>query len=313
MRVLWGRCYEGDGAPAYWPWMQILRAYVHGCDAETLAAEMGAGVVDIAQIVPEIRDRLPSLPSPATMDPAQARFRLFDSITTFLKKVASRRPLVLVLDDLHWADMPSLLLLQFLAHAMESARLLVLGTYRDVAVEPQHPLFQTLGELARQHVTRQLVLSGLTDHDLATYIEMTAGIAPAAGLVAELAHATDGNPFFGGEVVRLLIAEGGTERLQSEARWARTIPPGVREVIGRRLARLSGTCHEMLRIGAVMRPEFGLVILESTSAVDRSPFPSTLRCNAECYACFIRSGRTAFNGQLLTRAVPERRSWRCRR
>ena len=230
---------------------------------------MGPGAADIAQVVPEIATRLAEPSGPATAGPGAGALppvRQHHHLPEDGRRAAA---LVLVLDDLHWADTPSLLLLQFLAHAMESARLLVLGTYRDVEVEPQQPLFQTLGDVARQQVTRRLVLSGLTERDLATYIEMTAGIAAAPRLVAEIAHETEGNPFFVAEVVRLLIAEGGIERLQSETRWSRTIPQGVREVIGRRLARLSAACHETLRIGAVIGREFGVNILESTSAVSR--------------------------------------------
>src|SRR5581483_9405278 len=109
-RVLVGRSYEGEGAPAYWPWVQMARGYINDRGAEEAAAEMGAGAADIAQVMSEIRDLIPGLGEPPdTTDPEQARFRFFDSITTFLKNIAQRDPLVLVLDDLHWADTPSLL------------------------------------------------------------------------------------------------------------------------------------------------------------------------------------------------------------
>jgi len=139
-QVLWGRCYEGEGAPAYWPWVQAIRSYVHDRDPKVLLSEMGSGAADIAQIVSEVRDRLPGLPAPPSLDPEQARFRLFDGITTFLKNATKGEPLVLVLDDLHWADKPSLLLLQFLARELRGARLLVIGTYRDIELGRQHPL-----------------------------------------------------------------------------------------------------------------------------------------------------------------------------
>jgi predicted ATPase len=135
MLVLWGRCWEGNGAPAFWPWVQIIRAYVQQSDVGTLATDMGAGAPHIAHIVAEVRERLPRLPSLPALDPEQARFSLFDSLTTCFKRAASRTPLLLVLDDLHWSDPPSLLLLQFLARGIRNSRLLVLGAYRDVEVD----------------------------------------------------------------------------------------------------------------------------------------------------------------------------------
>ena len=109
-QVLCGRCYEEEGAPPYWPWVQIMRNYVQQAGAELLTAEMGPGAADIAEIVLEIKGKLPDLETPPALEPEQARFRLFDSITTFLKNAAQSKPLMLVLDALHWADRSSLIL-----------------------------------------------------------------------------------------------------------------------------------------------------------------------------------------------------------
>ena len=121
VHVLWGRCYEGEGAPPFWPWIQILRRYLTSSTPETLRAEIGAGAAALAQVIPEIRQRLADLPSLPALEPAQERFRFFDSLTTFLKNAAQRRPLVLIFDDLQWADTPSLLLLQFVAREVPTA------------------------------------------------------------------------------------------------------------------------------------------------------------------------------------------------
>ncbi len=149
-QVLWGRCYEEQGAPPYWPWVQAIRSYVRDIEPEQLRSNMGAGAADIAEVVSDVREQLPGLGTPIQLEPEQARFRLFDSITAFLKNAARRKPLVLVLDDLHWADHPSLLLLEFVARELANARVMVIGTYRDVEVSRQHPLSQTLGELTRE-------------------------------------------------------------------------------------------------------------------------------------------------------------------
>ena len=267
-QVLWGRCYEGEGAPAFWPWVQLIRAYVHDRDPRALRSEMGAGAPDIAQVVSEVRERLPDLPAPLPLEPEAARFRLFDSITTFLKNAATAQPLVLILDDLHWADKPSLLLLQFLARELSGARarLLVLGAYRDVELGRHHPLAQTLAALGREQLSERIVLRGLTEQDVARFIELNAGLTPPAGLAAAVFRETEGNPFFVNEVVRLLVADGRLARPEAVKSWTVNIPESVREVVGRRLDHLSETCNRTLTVAAVIGREFGLDVLERVGA-----------------------------------------------
>ncbi len=264
-QVLWGRCYEGEGAPAFWPWVQAIRSYVYERPAETLLSELGTGAANIAQIVSEVRERLPGLPSPPAMEPEQARFRLFDSITTFLKNGARAQPLVLMLDDLHWADKPSLLLLQFLARELRDTRFFVLGSYRDIELGRQHPLSHTLAELAREQLSQRIVLRGLGKGDVGRFIELTAGIEPPTGLVTTVYRETEGNPFFVKEVVSLLASERRLEDVSSAAAWTVTIPQSVREVIGRRLDQLSAECNQVLTIASVIGREFALDTVERVS------------------------------------------------
>ncbi len=267
VQVLWGRCYEGEGAPAYWPWVQIIRSYVRDKEPKELMSEMGPGAADIAQVVSEVKERLPGLPAPPTLEPEQARFRLFDSITTFLKNASKDTPLMVVLDDLHWADKPSLLLLQFLARELRGSRLLVLGTYRDVELRRQHPLAQTLGELNRENLSQRILLRGLTEHDVRRFVEVTAGTSPPATLVQAVYRETEGNPFFVNEIVRLLVADGRLEHAEAVTTWSVTIPQSVKEVVGRRLDHLSEECNKVLTIGSVIGREFGLRVLEKVSDV----------------------------------------------
>ncbi|MEE8346454.1 MAG: AAA family ATPase, partial [Dehalococcoidia bacterium] len=266
-QVLWGRCYEGEGAPAYWPWVQVVRSYVHDRDPKELMSEMGPGAADIAQVVSEVGERLPGLPAPPTLEPDQARFRLFDSITTFLKNASKSQPIVLVLDDLHWADKPSLLLLQFLARELRGARLMVLATYRDVELRREHPLADALGELSREGLSQRILLRGLSERDVARFIEITAGMSPPEALVEAVYRETEGNPFFVNEVVRLLVADGRLERPEEVKSWSVTIPQGVREVVGRRLNHLSKECNGVLTVASVIGREFGLDALERVSDV----------------------------------------------
>ena len=212
-QVLWGRSYEEQGVPPYWPWVQAIRSYVREREPDQLRSEMGAGAADIAEIVSDVRERLPGLgPPPALDSPEAARFRLFDSITTFLKAAGRKRPVVLVLDDLHWADTPSLMLLQFVTRELTGARLLVVGTYRDVELSRQHPLAETLAELTRERPFQRILLRGLTQEDVGRFIEITSGIMPPGGLVSAVHTQTEGNPLFVTEVVRLLVQEGSSNR-----------------------------------------------------------------------------------------------------
>jgi tetratricopeptide (TPR) repeat protein len=271
-QVLWGRCYEEQGAPPYWPWVQAIRSYVRDREEQQLRSEMGAGAADIAEVVSDVRERLPDLKSAPQLEPEQARFRLFDSIAAFLKSAGRRQPLVLVLEDLHWADRPSLLLLEFVARELAGSRLLVMGTYRDVDVSRRHPLSQTLGELTRERLFQRILLRGLGQEDVGRFIELVAGITPPQGLVEAVYRQTEGNPLFVTEVVRLLVQEGGLTTGQPQGvaptvgavprgrpdSWTVRIPEGVREVIGRRLNRLSQRCNQTLTIASVIGREFTL-------------------------------------------------------
>jgi hypothetical protein len=171
----WGRCHEGEGAPAYWPWVQAIRSYVREADPVALGWEMGTGAAEIARVVPEVAERIGVARPAESLDPGddRARFRLFDAISTFLSSASASRPLVLVLDDLHWADEPSLLLLEFVARQLGDTSLLVIGTYRDVEVRRDHPLSRVLGELGRADRTRRVVLRGLQEADVARYVATT--------------------------------------------------------------------------------------------------------------------------------------------
>ena len=161
-RVVVGRCWEAGGAPAYWPWVQSLRSYVRECESAALGTQLGGGGPELAQLLPELRERLPDLPERAPADPDEARFRLFDATAQFLRNAAAARPLVLVLDDLHAADTPSLLLLRFVARELGAMRVLVLGACRNVDPLPGRPLAEMLADVGREPVTRRLELGGLS-------------------------------------------------------------------------------------------------------------------------------------------------------
>jgi class 3 adenylate cyclase len=252
-RVYWGRCREDEGAPSYWPWVQAIRAYARDADPVALAWQLGAGAAEVAQLIPEVAEKLDIEPATRS-DSEEARFRLFDSVTSLLLAAARDRPLVIVLDDLHWADEPSLLLLRFAARELASSGLLILGTYRDVELGRHHPLARVLGEISGIEGSSRIPLRGLGVGAVERYIEMTSGAPSPPGLAEAVQEQTDGNPFFVGEVVRLLASEGQLTAAASLADLQ--IPQGVREVIGRRLDRLSEQTNEALRVAAVIGRDF---------------------------------------------------------
>jgi len=266
VRVLWGRCWEAGGAPAYWPWVQSIRALIRSGDPEALRRHLAAGAGDVAQIVPEVRDLVPGVEEPPELDPASSRFRLFDAVAGFLMAAAEPDGLVLVLDDLHAADAPSLLLLRFLAGEIGESRLLVLGCYRDADLERQGPLSAAVVQLGRTSVTRRLDLRGLDEGDVAEFIRRTTGSDPPDRLVAGVHEETEGNPLFLVEMVRLLEHEGGMGAHHAAGR--RILPEGIREVIGRRLAHLPDQTAEVLGLAAVLGREFDV---ETLSVLAGSP------------------------------------------
>jgi len=265
VQVLWGRCYETGGQPPYWPWVQAIRSYVREIDPDELRRQMGSSASVMAEIITDVKDRLPELqPPPVLEDPDSARFRLFDSIASFLKAASQTRPLAIVLDDLHWSDRPSLTFLEFMAREIGQFRLLIVGTYRDMELNRRHPLTVTLGDLARERLYERVLLRGLSKADIARFIEIAAGANPPPELAEAVYRHTEGNPLFVTEVVRELVQSGeiaGT-RTSGASTWSVRIPEGVREVIGRRLDRLSERANDVLTTAAVVGRDFRLDTLK---------------------------------------------------
>jgi DNA-binding winged helix-turn-helix (wHTH) protein len=259
--VFWGRCDEGEVGPAYWPWLQILRAALEEWGAEALCQSVGAAAADLADLLPELRERLPDLPRAAAADREQVRFRIFDGITRLLRARSAARPIALVLDDLHRADEPSLALVGFLAHELSGARIFVVGTYRDGQIAIGHPLQQTLAELARSQRPRsRILLRGLSEACVRRFIEALTGSAPTPRLVEGCMRRSEGNPLFLLELLQWLEArERPLEEFDSEAE--REIPEGVRQVIGRRIGLLSAACREALEVASVLGREFSATSL----------------------------------------------------
>ena len=253
--VIWAKCYEQAGAPAFWPWELVFRALLVDPEfaplwplLEPVALEMAAGA------------------APGGAAPEHARFRLFDGATTGIKQVAQVRPLVLVIDDLHGADVSSLLLLQFLAQHLEAARVLVLGTYRDMGLPAEHPIMRTLAELARIPGNRALFLAGLDPPAIGRFIRESAGSDPSSALIEAVRRETDGNPFLVSELVRQLVDDGHIDRPEALERVP--VSQRVRAATGRRLAGLSPECQRAIVVASVIGREFTLGLVAAAGGAD---------------------------------------------
>jgi DNA-binding CsgD family transcriptional regulator/tetratricopeptide (TPR) repeat protein len=256
--VLLGRCWEAGGAPAYWPWIQALRSLPGQLDREKTTQISGA----LAQLLADVSDQesLPDLLKVSSAAPEVDRFRLFDSLTSYLRRASNQQPLVLILEDVHAADAPSLLLLQFMAGEIVRNQILILATYRDVEVTRGHPLATALSEVDRSPVAKRISLSGLDRAHLARFIEIVAGTAPPEEMIIALHDKTEGNPLYVDELVRLLDSENQLWGTSEGHHWP--VPEGIREVIGRRLDRLPADCRELLGLGSVIGRDFSVEVLE---------------------------------------------------
>jgi len=262
--VAWARGWDGGGAPAFWPWVQIVRAVAADRDDAELRTELAAGARWVAQLAPELRERL-DLREAGDLESEQARFALFDAVTVFLRNAAAREPLVVLLDDLHTADLPSLLLLAFLARAVGETRVLVVTTHHEAGPRRGAEVEAVFGELTR--FGRRVDLGGLEDDDLRALVIHRSGADPSAELVHSLQALTEGNPFYSDEVVRLLVAQGRLDRPLGERL---PLPDGVRDAIRRRLLPLRPEVHEALEVAAVEGRDFDLTTLERVAGVARA-------------------------------------------
>jgi DNA-binding CsgD family transcriptional regulator/tetratricopeptide (TPR) repeat protein len=251
--VLWGRCYEEPGAPPYWPWVQVLREYVASSSRDELRLTLGAGAEDISAILPELFDRGHARSQPAPIASDHARFRTFDTIARLLDKASQSAPVVLILDNLHWSDTPSLALLEFLSQELARSRVLVIGTYRDIDVSRRSPLSATLGGLSREAGVERLKLGGLPQPAVSDLARCVLGAALPDYALDAIHQQTDGNPLFVIELLKLLREESARAGVEP---IAVRIPDGVREAIGRRLSTLSDSCNELLAVAAVLGRHF---------------------------------------------------------
>ena len=240
--VLWGRCWEAGGAPAYWPWLDIIAELARAVDDPALARVLGDGAALLGEIVPELRARLPDT-GPGAPPPAdEGRFRLWRAVSALVHEATRARPALLVLDDLHAADQSSLSLLHFVARQLRPMRVLLLASYRDVEARMDAATGDLLSRVGREGTT--LSLARLDRAAAARFVQQRVG-AVAADVEARVLERTQGNPLFLEEMVRLWNEQG------AEAIAEGVVPAGVRDVIKQRLDRVTAETRALLDLAAV--------------------------------------------------------------
>jgi DNA-binding SARP family transcriptional activator len=253
--VLYGRCDEDLAAPLH-PFLEAVRVLAPALGADRLGAIRGVG--ELTRVVPEMIDMLGEKPA-VWADPDTERLALFDAVTQLFASASNEAPLLVVLDDLHWAGKSTLSLLRHLLSGTTGSRLLVVGTYRDTELARTHPFAETLADLRRDNEIYRLTLSGLAEADVTAYLAAIGNTDRAFG--RELSEITAGNPFFMIEVVRHVEDSGGSWQPGS-------LPEGVREATGRRLSRLSEEANRALAAAAVVGTTFDLAIVEELQDTD---------------------------------------------
>jgi predicted ATPase len=264
--VYWGRTHESSGMPAFWPWIQVGAAWGTTHDVVALAAQGILPNPEMSRLFPDLRRLLPDLPPPSERTDESAQFLLFEAYTQFVRRESAQVPWVVVLDDLHWADKPTLQLLQYLARELANMRVLIVGTYRDTELARTHPLSDALAELNRSGAFQRVVLRGLSRPEVGEYIRQRSNVPVAAAVCDRIYEETEGNPFFLSQIVNLM-AEEGTLGRASVSDIA--LPDGVREALGRRLDRLSADANALLQVAAIAGREFAyetLTLLNDRSA-----------------------------------------------
>ncbi|MDP2949319.1 MAG: AAA family ATPase, partial [Chloroflexota bacterium] len=273
LTALMGRCYEMEGAPPYIAFVEMVEAAVRMFPAEALRAALGESAPEVAKLMPELRRLFPDIPQPPELPPEQERRYLFNGVREFLGRAGRAQPLLMVLDDLHWADDSALLLLQHIAQQLPEMPLLILGTYRDVELDVARPLARALEELLRQRLAHRVALRRLPQDGVSAMLRALSGQEPPALFVQAVYGETEGNPFFVEEVFQHLAEEG--KLFDPQGRWrpdldvsALDVPEGVRLVIGRRLERVSDECRRVLSSAAVIGRGFSFELLEALGDAD---------------------------------------------
>lgn len=273
--TLVGHCYETATTSSYLPFIEILESAIRIVEPDAFLDALGDGAPEVAKLMPELRKLFPDISPPAELPPEQARRSLFNGFCEFVTRAGGVQPLLLVAEDLQWADEPSLLLLQQLAQHLPHTAALIVGTYRDVELDVDGSLARIMQDLLRQRVAYRLHLGRLSEADVSAMLNARSGHEPPPQLVRIVYNETEGNPFFVEEIFRHLAESG--KLFDDTGLWRSDldedlpdVPQSIRLVVGQRLQRLSEECRHVLTAAAIIGRGFSFTLLEKLTDIDEN-------------------------------------------
>ena len=278
MQVLYGRCpalFRMDGVPPYVIWKEIIKEYLETCTPEQLYRVIGFYPAEVVKLVPELSQKLRSIPQSLPISPEQEQNRLFEAVSQFITNISREAPLLVVLDDLQWTDPSSLLLLHYLARGVQKTPLLLLGAYRSTDIDAKHPLTPVLAELNREGLPESIHLKRISLGDVS---EMIKNILEQEDVPTEFCklvyEKTGGNPFFVGEVVKSLKEEEVIHRENDKWKIKEVsridFPETVKNVLKTRLSRLDDECQNVLTLASFIGNDFTCEALCAVSGIEEN-------------------------------------------
>lgn len=278
MRVLYGKCpslFRREGVPPYVLWKELIRNYMHECSSEDLIKAVGYYPGEIYKLVPEIAQKLEAFSESPPLSPEVERDRLFEAVSQFVTNISKLAPLLVVLDDLQWADQSSLLLFNYVTHGFYQHPLMFVGAYRDIEVEEKHPLFSILTDLNRERLLQSARLKRLSIDEVT---EMIKHILLQDNIPREFCklvyEKTRGNPFFVEEVLASLLEDGIVYPYGVEYRFKEVseidFPETVRSVLQTRLSRLDEESKNVLMMASFLGNDFNIKILSLVTGFEEN-------------------------------------------
>jgi hypothetical protein len=272
-----GNCYDRDDAVPFIPVVEILEnAFARASSPEAFRQALGDNAAEIARLVPQLRRTFNDIPPPLEISPEQSRRVLFNAVTEFLVRATANSPVLLILEDLHWADEGTLSLLTHVAHSISKLPVMIVGTFRDNELDSAGPLAKTLDQFTRLHLLERVNLYGLSRNAVSEMIHILSGQQPPSSLVEAIYSGTGGNPFFVEELYKHLKEHGRLSDPKGEFRSSfqldnSDVPQSLRLVIERNLAGLTDETRKILQTAAIIGGSFTFGLLEASTNAATDP------------------------------------------
>ena len=308
-----GSCYDQEDSVPFIPFVEIFEtALAQAPSPHAFRDRLGNEATELARFLPQLRRLFPDIPQPMELPPEQSRRVLFNAVTELLARTAENGPLLLMLDDLHWADEGTLALLSYLAPLVQKLPILIIGTYRDFELRAGGPLARTIDNLHRHHLLERITLGGLPQKAVADMLRALSGREPPEAVVSLFYFDTEGNPFFVEELFRHLVEQG--KLIDSAGNFRHDlnpsevdVPQNVRLAIGRRLAKLNDNTQRALATAALIGHSFTFGLLEAATGLDPDPLLDQVEEAEEAglilSALDYPEARFQFSHELVRRAV----------